>query len=60
MELCKLCKGNKVVYPLGGIEVKCMNCNGIGHIVPDHVIYAKSDPVKALQSKLESARKQAQ
>lgn len=29
---CTLCRGNKVISPLGGVSRKCTDCNGIGYI----------------------------
>ena len=29
---CTYCKGNKVTTPMGGIEKKCIECNGIGYL----------------------------
>jgi DnaJ-class molecular chaperone len=54
--LCPICKGNKVYYPMGSIEKKCINCNGIGFIQhtleTPQAIDAKTRIKSALNSQL--------
>ena len=49
---CTYCKGNKVTTPMGGIEKKCIECNGIGYLECVTDTSTKKGKAEALLSKI--------